>query len=115
MTDANAVATTTRHILIGVLVVVILLPLGILLARYGTVSPCQALRQEFRARVMREMMTRHGDVFTDPTRRLEAAGAVLGMAVGQMIVDSAVETRIGTMGPLDCTHGLINAALYDTR
>lgn len=82
-----------------VALVLICLPLAGMLLRWGTVSPCGALKQELHWRFSKEVMAG----MSQSRGTLEAAGMMLGSAFGGTMIDNMMEG----MPPTRCATGLM--------
>jgi hypothetical protein len=86
---------SVRRILVALLLVLVGVPAAALLLRYGTVSPCEALRQEAKTQ------------FFLSIRESGDANAGFALALGGVIVDRMVDGSVAHMGPLVCFHALL--------
>jgi len=66
-------------------------------ARYGTLSPCGALKQQMKASLLQQF------VVDDSTSAFEKAGSAIGFALAGPMIDSLV----GGLSPMQCARGLI--------
>ncbi len=86
-------------------ITILLLIINFPIVKYGTITPCGILKEQFRSKMLREFVTHTGGGLNR-----EQDGAAIWVKVGDIMIDEWFRT----LSPLDCVKGLVHGSSFGT-